>query len=78
LFRKPPLILDIVPKAAYNKYPITEEKPERNSEAAFGKIFGINKCLQKCMDRNFMLILIEGGIIHLPSGLAYTNAFGPT
>jgi hypothetical protein len=26
------VILEIVPKAAYNKYPITEEKPERKSE----------------------------------------------
>jgi hypothetical protein len=33
------VILEIVPKAAYNKYPITEEKPERNSETAFGTIF---------------------------------------
>jgi hypothetical protein len=78
IVRKPTVILKIVPKAACNKYPITEEKPERNSETAFGTIFRKNKCLQKCMDRNFILILIEEGIFDLTSGLADTNAFGTT
>jgi hypothetical protein len=56
----------------------TEEKPERNSEAAFGTIFRINKCLQKCMGRNFILILIEEGIFDLTAGLANTNVFVTT
>ncbi len=84
-FRLPSLTLKIVPKAACD--------PENCSESRLWswKLFRkpammISTQLQKknqkeilkCMDRNFILILIEEGIIHLPSGLAYTNAFGST
>jgi hypothetical protein len=53
LFRKPPVILRIVPKGAYDIYigenlPIRErERRNINSGAAFGTMFRIKKCFHE-------------------------------